>query len=119
LKTVKKNIHRGKILQAAVEDKGINIDVLTKKAGYSRGAYYNHIKKADLPDKILEKYARVIQYDFSEDIPDFKASVTAEPEMPYLTKPHSLEEAIEQRDYYITKYIELLEEYRKMLTEKK
>jgi AcrR family transcriptional regulator len=87
LKTVKKNIHRGKILQAAVEDKGISIDVLTKKAGYSRGAYYNHIRKADLADKILEKYARVMQYDFFEEIPDFKTSVAAEPEIPYLTKP--------------------------------
>lgn len=118
LKTVKKNIHKGKILQAAVEGTGISIDIITQKARYSRGAYYNHIKRPDLSDKILEKYGHAIRYDFSADIPEFKGSPIAEPEILYLTKPRTIEEAIEQRDYYIKKYIQLLEDYRKLTQEK-
>ena len=118
MKTVKKNIHRGKILKAAVDGTGISIDVLTRKAGYSRISYYNHIKKADLSNRILEKYARAMNYDFSIEIPDFNVPLVEEPEEPYLTRPRTIEEAIEQRDYYIKKYIEVLEDYKKLTAEK-
>jgi hypothetical protein len=119
LKTVKKNIHRGEILKAAVEDAGVSIEVLTRKAGLSRGSYYNHIKKADLDDVILQKYGRAIPYDFSNDIPDLKIQTLSEPDdSAYFTKPQTLDEAIEQRDYYIKKYMELLEDYKRLMEEK-
>ena len=119
MKTVKENIHRGKILQAAVEQSDKSIDHITSRAGYSRGAYYTHIKRADLSDKILQKYAKVLHYDFSADIPEFSRSIIEEAETPYLTKPETIQEAIAQRDYYIKKYIELLDEYRKLQSGKK
>jgi hypothetical protein len=89
----------------------MNIEVITQRAGYKRGTYYLHIKKKDLPVSILNKYAKAIGHDFSEDIDDMPSSILGEPEFIYGGEPATIEEAIQQRNQWKEKYYALMEKY--------
>ena len=118
LETIKQNVHRGEILQYAVEKTGLSIASVAKKAGYKRGTYYLHIKKKDLSVTILNKYAKAIGYDFSEDIGEMEQFILEEPETVYVTKPQTIEEAIRQRNEWKEKYYLLMEKYLKLIEKK-
>ncbi len=109
METIKQNIHRGKILQEAVEATGLNKNIIAQKAGYKRVTYYLHIKQKDLSLNILQKYSKAMGHDFSEEIPDIKPLLMEEPETTYFTKPKNLQQAIEQIDYWKNRYLSLLE----------
>jgi hypothetical protein len=119
LETIKQNIHRGKILQAAVNLTGINKEIIARKAGYERVTYYSHIKRKDLSLEILAKYAKALGHDFSDEIEGFGIAMVADAEAPYLGAPATIEEAIRQRDFYVKLYWEKLEQYRKLEDELK
>lgn len=104
----KKNIHRGELLASVIEANNVNISQMCLRMGISRGTYYNHIERADLPLELLEEYGKVIRYDFSQDIPGMHHSVAEEPAITYGT-PKTIQEAIEQRDYWRDKYYKLLD----------
>lgn len=108
LKTKRKHPHRGELLQKAVEDSAIKITVLVKRMGISRGTYYNHIEEHDLSFENLEKYGTILNHDFTQDLPEMKKYAMEEPDVQYKT-PKTMEEAIEQIDYWKNKYIKLLE----------
>jgi hypothetical protein len=116
LKTKGKHTHRGEVLEAAVKKSPLSITELVKRMGISRGTYYNHIEENGLSFETLEKYGKIIGYDFTQDFPEMKKYVIEEPAAPY-GEPKTLDEAIKQRDYWRRqadqwkdKYIELLEE---------
>ncbi|WP_158799656.1 hypothetical protein [Pedobacter sp. L105] len=56
--------HRGEYLNGIVRKKGIKITILVRAAGFDRSSYYNHIKDPTLPDSVLDKYGKVLDYDF-------------------------------------------------------
>lgn len=116
LKTKGKNIHRGEVLQAAVKKSPHSVTQLVKRMGISRGTYYNHKEDPNLPFEDLEKYGKVLGYDFTEDFPEMQKYVVEESVVTY-GEPKTLGEAIKQRDYWRKeadqwkdKYIKLLEE---------
>lgn len=78
--------------------------------GISRGTYYNHKNDPNLSFEQLAEYGRVLKHDFSEDLPEMKKFMLEEKEAPYTT-PKSIEEAIEQRDFWREKYYQLMEKY--------
>lgn len=89
---------------------------MVKRMGISRGTYYNHKEDPNLPFEDLEKYGKVLGYDFTSDFPEMQKYTFEEPIVPY-GDPKNLDEAIRQRDYWRNqadqwkdKYIELLEE---------
>ena len=49
LESIKKIIHRGKILQRVVKETGINVAVIARKAGYKRVTYYLHLNNRIYP----------------------------------------------------------------------
>ena len=92
--------------------------MVAQKAGYKRVTYYTHTKKEDLSFAILNKYARALGYDFSDDIPGMNSFVVQEEDHAYKKNPATLKEALQQRDHWRDKYYELLEKYQKLLEEK-
>ncbi len=82
------------------------------RMGISRGTYYNHKNDPHLSFEQLAKYGKVLTRDFSQDLPEMRRYVLEESEVPYNT-PKTLEEAIEQRDYWRERYYQLLERQHK------
>lgn len=78
-----------------------------------------HIKKKDLSVHILNKYARAISHDFSEDIEEINQFLTGEPDSAYSTEPVTLQEAIKQRNEWKEKYYAVMEKYLKCIENKK
>ena len=96
----------------------MTIEAIVKKMGYSsRTVYYRHIKNPNLKAAIIDRYSKVIRYDFSFDLQEPGLSKAAESAEVYLPVPETFEEAISQRDFYWKKYNEQLEEYRKLKTQ--
>ena len=108
LETKGRNLHRGALLEAAVKESSINITQMVKRLGISRGTYYNHKNDPDLSFEQLAKYGKVLKRDFSQELPEMKKYALEESEAPY-NAPKTLEEAIEQRDYWRERYYQLLE----------
>jgi hypothetical protein len=116
--SLRKNIkHRGEILRLAVNESGLSITLITKKARYSRSSYYNHVEDPELPYEVLERYGRALKHDFSEEFPQINSLRLEEEEIEY-GRPDTLEKALQQLDRYKEKYYELLEKYNKLLEEK-
>lgn len=106
-----RKIHRGEILQAAAARSHLSVTSLMKRIGYSRGSWYVHIEDPDLPLDILALYGKALGYDFSADVPGMeKPQQAAEPEEPGKA-PATMEEALQQRDYWREKYYRLLEQF--------
>lgn len=117
MKINKKHKHRGELLQQIVAESGLTITFVTKKAGYSRSSYYNHIVDPDLPLEILIEYGNVLKYNFIEEFPEIFKNTLGESSQPYTpeSKPDTIEEAIRQLNIWKEKYFELLEKYRAAL----
>jgi CO dehydrogenase/acetyl-CoA synthase alpha subunit len=118
LKTKERNIHRGALLDTAVRENAANITQMVKKMGISRGTFYNHVKDPNLSYEQLAKYGKVIKHDFSQDLPEMKKFVLEDMEVPYGT-PKTLEEAIEQRDYWRERYYKKAEECNRLIMGRK
>ena len=117
MKTKRSSKHHGEILEEAVKKSGISITALADKVGYSRSAYYKHIIDAYLPFDILEQYGKVLKHDFSIDLPEMKKLRFEEDPEEY-AQPTSIEQAVQQRDYWRNKYYGLLEKHQQLLEER-
>ena len=111
-----RNIHRGALLERVVRESGTNISKMVQRMGIARGTYYNHKNDPDLSLEQLAEYSKVLKYDFSADLPEMKRYILEEPEVPYVT-PKTMEEAIEQRDYWRERYFKKAEEFNKLVLE--
>lgn len=96
----------------------MKVSELILRVNVSRGTYYNHINKKDLPFEILEMYGKALRYDFSEDFPKMPKYSFAEDDSIYGT-PKTLEEALRHIDYWKTRYIQLSDKYREEVEKRK
>lgn len=117
LKTKRKYIHRGEILQYAVQQNELSITQIAKKAGYSRASYYNHIEDPHLSYEVLQRYGKAIKYDFTTEFDEMRKYVFDGAEE-YRLPPKTFEEALEERDYWRNKYLHLLERHNQLIEEK-
>ncbi|TQM50325.1 hypothetical protein BDE36_2068 [Arcticibacter tournemirensis] len=102
-------MHRGELLGKIITKKGLVKSKVAAEAGFDRTTYYYHIKQANLDYTILEKYGRVIGYDFTTDLPEMQSFIhRAGPEIT------TLEEMEKDRNKWKEKYYELLEEYHEL-----
>ena len=110
-----KHIHRGEVLNAVVKRSGLKVSDVTKRAGYSRASFYNHISIPDLSYDILDVYGRVLNYDFSEEFPEMiKYVAFMEPTVEYGNSDQLRKEINRWKD----KYFVLLEKYNILIEEK-
>jgi hypothetical protein len=115
LKAKARNIHRGEVLQAAVNNSDLRITQITKRAGYSRSSYYHHISDPVLSYDILEAYGKVINYDFTDDFPEMQKYMMQDPTEDY--GKLTLEEAVNKYHLCNEKYLALFEKYTNLLEE--
>jgi len=114
-----KNIDKGLLLKEIVKESGIPIVKLVKKLGYKdRASYYAHTKQPDLPLDTLLAYAKVLNYDLRNKLPE-AALFIQEPDAEYNAKPKTLPEAIELLNKWKEKYLVLLEKYNKLMEKDK
>lgn len=106
-----KRPHRGKVLADAYKKSDLSIAQLTRRAGYSRGSYYNHIVQQDLSYAILLSYGKALGYDFSIDLPEMIPHIITEPDPDYL----SVDDLRKEREMYKNKYMALLEKYQDLI----
>ncbi|MCA0383652.1 MAG: hypothetical protein LCH58_15945 [Bacteroidetes bacterium] len=104
-------MHQGKIIQKEIANSGKTIDEIAKLLHYkSRSTIYDHFKKEILSEKVLLRYAKVLK---SADIYSISGVSQQKVEIHNgLAKPSSIDEAVEQRDYYYKLYLESLEKIR-------
>lgn len=112
--------HIGKTLNSVAENHVLSKVEIIQKAGYeSQSTYYKHISQADLPFRILYKYARAMNYSFSKELPDFKRWLK-ENNLPELGSANpELADLTNELNLWKNKYYELLEKYNTLLESKK
>ena len=116
LSTNTKSINRGQILNEVARQSDLSITVIVKRAGYkARGSFYTHINSPDLPLEILAKYGKVLQYDFSKDIPQMKEYSNEESIEIINDEPKTLDEAKFLINIWRDKFYNLMEEYNQVL----
>jgi hypothetical protein len=115
--TKKSYKHRGQALAAAVNASGTNVEDVADKAGYTRSAYYKHVKRADLDFHILIEYGKAMRFDFSDEFPDMPKYLLQEPDEIYGV-PETLEQAKTMLVQLKSKYTDLLEKYNLLMEEK-
>lgn len=109
--TKRTKLDRGQILAAVVEASGLKKEEIAMRAGYSRSAYYKHVENPNLDYHILMAYGKAMNHDFTEEFPDKPRYEIEDPETIYIRVPKTLDEAVQQRDFWRNKYYELLERY--------
>jgi len=109
-------IHIGKALHDAALVHKMKIVDIVQAAGYtSQSTFYKHIGEPNLPFRTLYKYAKVMEYYFDSEIPEFKTWIVKNGLS--LGSPNKLgySELEKERDYWKDKYYALLERYNSLL----
>ncbi|MEY3048835.1 MAG: hypothetical protein RL365_873 [Bacteroidota bacterium] len=97
-------IHRGEIVEQAVRSSGHNLSSLAKRFGKSRKWLYDAFDNPTLSIDYIFEIGKVIHYDFSNDLPEFRKTYTSD----------AMDNLVEEPSWK-TKYITLLEEHQRLL----
>lgn len=106
--------HAGSIIESIIRRKGQNISKLARYLKISRCTLYNWFEQDTLPFDVLIRIGTFINHDFSADFPEIFCSGHNEK-----LEKHPLVNQLtdnEKVDYWIKKYILLLEKYNDTLT---
>jgi AcrR family transcriptional regulator len=107
---------RGQELAIAAQRDPRKIEEIAKKAGYSRSAFYKHIKDPNLAYHILTDWGKALGIDFTILFPDMpKYMILQDPEVMLYAKPTNMDEANQLLDICREKYVRLIEDYNKMV----
>ena len=99
----------GEALEMIIRRRGWNISELAKNIGADRRSFYYWFKQEEIKESVLQRISKVVDYDLSQDFPDF--SVTS----PDLQKFTELVQP-QRKTYWKDKYVDLLEQYSQLLT---
>lgn len=111
------NTNRGEIIERAVR-KNIGISELSRKLHVSRTAIYNWFEHGHVNLETICKIGQAIDHDFTKEFPEEFANAQNLKIMDAATKPGSkVEDGHNAIDYWMTKYIDLLEKYNDLLVD--
>lgn len=113
-----KKIHIGEVLHEVASRHNLSISEIAKRAGYTQSTFYKHIKRADLPYKILYKYAQAMNYFFLKELPDFKKWLGDKGLIDKEGEGNDYEKLKKDRDNWKDKYYILLEKYNNILEQR-
>ncbi len=105
--------HAGSIVESIIRKQGHNISKLARYMKISRCTLYNWFEHDTLPFDILVRIGSYINYDFSSDLPEMFSSNSESKLEKYPLQNQFTEN--EKTDYWIRKYILLLEKYNECL----
>jgi hypothetical protein len=112
-------IHVGKLLEELIRSNNLPISEVARKIKVNRRSLYNWFEKTSLRSYTLQRICYVLVYDFSVKLPDFlreeflqdKNLLQSAPE----TKVEAEDEGINSAQFWMNKYIYLLEQYNQVL----
>lgn len=103
----------GEILELAVRRQNVNISELSRNLKVNRRTLYNWFRQKKLPHDVIYKIGKAINYDFSND---FDGEFGKSNELSNsIDKNYSRHEPPDTIYYWMEKYIDLLEDYKKLL----
>lgn len=109
-------IHRGKVLHEVALLHPKKIIVIVKEAGYtSQSTFYKHIAEEKLPFRTLYKYAKVMDYYFVNEIPEFQEWLKNNGLINQNSGATDYADLQKERDKWRDKYYSLLEEHNKLI----
>ncbi|MEO8795145.1 MAG: hypothetical protein ABI390_06725 [Daejeonella sp.] len=108
--------HAGSIIEKAVRTHNISISSLSRKMNVNRRTLYNWFNQETLPVKLIGKIGQTLGHDFSSD---FSHSLS-DPDLKIIGNITSSEEelnhaAVGGSQFWMMKYIDLLEKYNALL----
>jgi hypothetical protein len=106
-------IHRGKIVENIVRTSGYSFTKLAKKLHISRNTLYNRFSNASLSYTFIMQVGHAIYHDFSIDFPEIKKEPELIDDNPLLAIRKDETSTLWKVN---RKYIQLLEEYTKLLS---
>lgn len=108
--------HAGSIVESIIRKRGHNLSKLAKYMNISRCTLYNWFEHESLPFDVLLKIGSFINYDFSKEFPEVFSIITENK----MDKNLLQNQPVDQRDadYWMRKYILLLEKYNEILMSK-
>ncbi|TCC92715.1 helix-turn-helix domain-containing protein [Pedobacter hiemivivus] len=116
------DLNVGKVIERAVRRDHMGISALSRKLHVSRRTIYNWFDQESLSFEIICKIGNAIKYDFSKEFPDDFARIDDEigSNMNQFTNgdnssPESFSSSV---NYWMNKYIKLLEKYNELLSHK-
>jgi len=108
----------GQLVELAVRRQNINISELSRKMNINRRTLYNWFRQETLSPSVIYSISQAIGYDFSNEFP----------EQFFKTRSHSYKigqrddayiSAEDAKEYWMKKYISLLEDYKLLLEKSK
>ncbi|WP_214225540.1 helix-turn-helix domain-containing protein [Pedobacter sp. B4-66] len=108
--------HAGSIIESIIRKQGHNISKLARYMKISRCTLYNWFEQDNLPYEVLVEIGSCINYDFSQEFPEvFSLNREKKMDRQVLDKQPGENRDV---DYWMRKYILLLEEYNECLMNK-
>lgn len=105
----------GEIVELAVRRQNINISELSRRLQVNRRTLYNWFQQKKLPAEVIYSIGNAIEYDFSEDFHEGLKNLKPPPQT---RKNDTGELTANSINYWMEKYITLLEDYKDLLQNK-
>ncbi|PTS92675.1 hypothetical protein DBR11_26475 [Pedobacter sp. HMWF019] len=102
----------GEIVELAVRRQNINISELSRRLQINRRTLYNWFQQKKLPSEVIYSIGNAIEYDFSAD---FHESLKNIKPPSHTGSKESKEIQANSINYWMEKYISLLEDYKDLL----
>ncbi|MFN5711868.1 MAG: hypothetical protein ACK46S_07575 [Bacteroidota bacterium] len=110
--------HKGKIVEKAVRESGISITKICKKLGKTTRWMYYTFENPDVPLDHIFQIGKVINHDFSGDLTEINTFFERKMNTPSFSPQVTFFKLEKNADYWKDKYLDLLEKYNTLLTEK-
>lgn len=109
------SLHKGEELEKAIRSSDIPLSKVAEKLGFSRRHMYNLFEKKTIDDSIINQASRIINKDLS-----YLLSAYFQPNTPSIvSEPNgTIDKASalsRETEFWISKYVELLERYNEVL----
>lgn len=108
-------VHKGEIIEKAVRGSGISITELGKRIGKSRRHIYNIFNSTSVNWEMILKIGKAIHYDFTKDFKDLEKLHKYKVKENVSIAMEDTADYINDSDYWKNKYLEILEDYNKLL----
>ena len=109
--------HHGQIIEKVVRRNGYSISDLARMTNVNRRSVYNWFNQPHLKPEIIYRIGRVLNYDFSVELPELFTPEDFKPETKRASFDRINQRPVQeqQNNYWKDKYIELLERYNSLL----
>ena len=99
-------VHHSLIVEKAVRRSGMSISEIGRLLNVNRRSIYNYFNQQRLSIDIIANFERALNYDFSEDIPEYSK---------YKLRQEPVAREFGEVNVWKLKYLELLEKYNDIL----